>query len=77
MADSRIRAHLVIDMDLCVGHGRCSALAPDLVALDELGEPVVVPGGVDVDHLDAARLAVTNCPEGAIHLELEGVPRDV
>jgi len=74
MADSRIRAHLVIDMDLCVGHARCSALAPDLVALDELGAPAVEPGGVDAAHLDAARLAVNNCPEGAIRLEPGGVP---
>ena len=60
---------LSIDMDLCVGHGRCHALVPELVGMDEVGDPVVLgTGDVSEAQLERARLAVANCPEGAIRL---------
>lgn len=56
-----------VDPDLCEGHNRCFALAPDLFEVDDYGlsralNDGVVPGGRE----DEARLAVDNCPEFAI-----------
>jgi len=57
---------LRVDMDLCVGHGRCYALAPDLFGEDERGYCVLLRDTVPPDLADQARLAEQNCPEGAI-----------
>jgi len=61
---------VTIDPDRCQGHGRCFTIAPDLFDSDDLGSGVVlgdgdVPAGAD----QRARLAVANCPEGAVALE--------
>lgn len=55
--------------DLCQGHNRCYALAPELFDVDDLGTAVVRgDGSVPDDLADKARLAVANCPEYAIAL---------
>ena len=56
-----------VDPDLCEGHNRCFALAPDLFEVDDYGlsralNEGVVPPGLE----EKARLAVDNCPEFAI-----------
>ncbi|HTK60955.1 MAG TPA: ferredoxin [Pseudonocardia sp.] len=59
--------HVELDRDICAGHGLCSAVAPDLIDIDDDGYPVIgdpVPG----DQLEAARDAVTACPEQALKL---------
>jgi ferredoxin len=54
----------------CSGHGRCYAVAPDLLAADEngfvtiRGEAVDVPAGSEA----VARDAAAWCPESAIEL---------
>lgn len=59
-----------VDQALCVGHNRCVALAPDLFNIDDegyasaAGDGIVPPG-----RLEAAELAVDNCPEQAIILD--------
>ena len=59
-----------IDHEMCTGHGRCYALAPELFEADDEGYGQVtdatgtVPSGLE----DAARRAVSNCPERAITL---------
>jgi ferredoxin len=63
---------VVVDADLCVGHGRCYALAPDVFGTDDYGHAVVLVE--DVDDADAAlvaqaRTGVDNCPERAISVE--------
>jgi ferredoxin len=61
---------ILIDPDLCTGHGRCYALAPDVFEADDdgfsvpRGEPFEVPAG----RADGARLGADSCPEGAINL---------
>jgi ferredoxin len=59
-----------VDPDRCQGHNRCYALAPELFAVDDLGNASAagdgtVPSGLE----ERARLAVANCPEYAISLE--------
>jgi ferredoxin len=61
---------LVIDAELCTGHGRCYALAPDVVDADDRGlGVVVVTGELEGDLLAQAERAVLNCPERAISFE--------
>jgi len=60
---------IVLDSDLCTGHGRCYSLAPELFDADDEGHSVVlateVPDGLE----SQARLAAQNCPERCITIE--------
>lgn len=59
-----------IDQARCQGHGRCYALAPQLVEADDIGNGRELGGGtVPADLEAAARRAVDNCPEQAVILE--------
>jgi ferredoxin len=60
---------LRVDLELCVGHGRCYALAPDLFGEDERGHCVLLQATPPPELADQARLAEQNCPEGAIVVE--------
>ena len=58
-----------IDADLCTGHARCAALAPDLFTDDDRGYGVVIGDGVvATEFVDQATRAVAACPERAITL---------
>ena len=58
---------LTVDFDRCMGHGRCYAVAPDLLTYDEEGFVTIRGQTIDVpdDQLEAAREAVESCPEQA------------
>jgi ferredoxin len=57
---------LVVRRDMCVGHGRCHAEAPQLFDLDEMGYcqqgELEVPPELEA----AARRGAASCPERAI-----------
>jgi ferredoxin len=56
-----------VDQKCCQGHSRCFALAPELFDIDDYGLSSVRGDGVVApEHEAAARLAVSNCPEGAV-----------
>jgi ferredoxin len=58
-----------VDTELCQGHNRCYALAPELFDVDDYGTAMVVGDGtVPPDLKEKAELAVANCPEYAIKL---------
>jgi ferredoxin len=58
-----------VDKELCVGHGRCYDVAPELFEDDEQGYAVVRGDGtVPQGQAEAARLAVRLCPERAVTL---------
>ena len=61
---------LSIDDESCQGHGRCAAILPERINLDELGYPLIADGAAAVHDTDLARAegAVDNCPERAISL---------
>jgi ferredoxin len=64
---TRLRLH--VDRDRCQGHARCAVLAPELFALDELGNSHEIGDGRVPPALAAkARLAQANCPELAVYL---------
>ena len=60
---------IVLDPELCTGHGRCYSLAPELFDTDDEGHSVLlapqVPDGLE----SQAWLAAQNCPERAIAIE--------
>ena len=61
-----------IDKDMCSGHARCNAAAPDVFPLDDLGYVAIdgtldIPAGMEKQ----ARNGVAACPERALTL-LEG-----
>jgi ferredoxin len=58
-----------VDPDLCVGHGRCYVLAPDVFAPDDFGHCEIMTPDVDGALADQARIGAENCPERAISLE--------
>lgn len=60
---------LSVDKDLCVAHGRCYDVAPELLEDDEDGYAIVNgDGSVPPGQAEAARLAVRLCPERAVTL---------
>ena len=59
-----------VDPELCQGHNRCYAIAPELFDVDDYGYASEVGDGEVPPGLEEkARLAVANCPEQAISLE--------
>jgi ferredoxin len=60
---------IVLDSELCVGHGRCYTLAPDLFDADERGHCVVRVTEVPPELAGDARTGVANCPERALQIE--------
>lgn len=60
---------IVLDPELCTGHGRCYSLAPSVFEPDDLGHCVVVLAEPAAEQQDAARVAVASCPEEALSIE--------
>jgi ferredoxin len=62
---------LLVDGNLCTGHGRCYALAPEVFSADDEGYSKVRDTIIDVapEHAEAARFGMGSCPEGAISIE--------
>ncbi|HUQ40515.1 MAG TPA: ferredoxin [Acidimicrobiales bacterium] len=59
-----------IDQDRCEGHGRCYALAPQVIEPDEIGNGREIgDGDVPPEHEVAVRKAAANCPELAVIIE--------
>ena len=61
--------HVTVDMALCVGHGRCYELAPEVFGEDESGYCVLLRETVPESLAGQARSGEANCPEGAIRVD--------
>lgn len=60
---------VVVDLDLCQGHGQCVIVAPEIFDIDEEGYAVVInerPGDVLQPKLQSA---INRCPAEAIKIE--------
>ena len=66
---SRLMVKVRVDADLCVGHGRCYVLAPDVFGTDEFGHCIVLEEQVSDALAADARVGADNCPEQAITIE--------
>jgi len=63
---------VTVDPDRCQGHSRCYSLVPEVFDTDDFGTSTVKGDGtVPAELEDRVRLAVANCPEGAISLSEE------
>jgi ferredoxin len=62
-------ARVRVDLDKCVGHGRCYVLAPEVFGEDERGYCVISRAELPAELESAARLGADNCPEHAITVE--------
>ena len=61
-----------VDADLCVGHGRCYVLGPDVFGSDDFGHCVILEEQPTGALAAQARLGAENCPEQAISIETPG-----
>lgn len=64
------RVRLRLDVDACVGHGRCYALAPEIYLPDDLGHCEIVSDTVEGAAAERARRAAAACPERALTVEV-------
>lgn len=68
---------VVANLDLCQGHARCEDLCPQVFATDAVEGKVVVANPTFPPELEEkVRLAVRNCPEGALRISRQR-PADV
>ena len=58
---------VAVDEDRCAGHGMCLTLCPEVFDMTGDGWAVATPGDVPTEFETAAREAIDNCPERAIH----------
>ncbi|MCH2171736.1 ferredoxin [Myxococcota bacterium] len=63
-----------VDQKLCVGHGRCYELAPEVYDEDERGHCRLVASSVAPELVASAQRGAVNCPEHAIRVEEEVDP---
>ena len=61
---------MTVDSELCMGHGRCYRLMPDLLSSDDEGFVTIRDQTIEVpaDQWELAEEAVGTCPEEAISL---------
>ena len=62
-----------VEPEVCVGHGRCYELSPDVFGEDERGRCLIEREEVPPDLMQQARAGASACPEKAITI-LEDSP---
>jgi ferredoxin len=60
---------LVVNPIMCVGHGLCAELAPEWIALDDWGYPMIKPDAVPPKLRDHIERAIDACPTLALQLQ--------
>lgn len=60
---------VIANHELCQGHARCEDLCPQVFATDAVeGKVVIANPEVPPELEEKVRLAVRNCPEGALRI---------
>lgn len=67
---------LRVDPVTCDAFGYCAELLPERIWLDEWGYPVIDPGPLPPELVEAAEAAVRMCPRRALHLDPTPAPSD-
>ncbi|MCP1470362.1 ferredoxin [Sphingobium sp. OAS761] len=58
-----------VNLNVCQGHARCEDICPEVFGTDAVeGKCVIHQPDVPPELEDKARLAVRNCPEGALRI---------
>jgi len=60
---------IIVDRDLCQGHGVCCEEAAEVFRLDAAGELEVLQERPPEELRDGVKRAVKHCPTGALRLE--------
>jgi ferredoxin len=60
---------LRVDPVACDGFGHCAELAPEFIALDEWGYPILSPAPIPKEYQKIAEMAVNQCPRRALLFE--------
>ncbi|MGW8203741.1 ferredoxin [Sphingomonas bisphenolicum] len=61
--------YVVANMNICQGHARCEDICPEIFSTDDNeGKVVIAQSEFPDDLLEKVRLAVRNCPEGALRI---------
>ncbi len=69
--DEHVR--VLVDIARCQGHARCEDICPEVFATDAVeGKCVIADPQVPPGLEDKVRLAVRNCPEGALRVAGDG-----
>lgn len=64
---------VVVDLARCQGHARCENLCPQVFATDAVeGKCVIANPEFPPELEERVRLAVRNCPEGALRIAKSG-----
>ena len=69
---------LRVSAELCMGHGRCYALAPEVYAPDDEGYNSARGETIEVadEHAQSGARGARGCPEGAIEIVEDGATRE-
>lgn len=60
---------VVANMAACQGHARCEDLCPEVFSTDAFeGKVVIDTPDIPAELEDKVRLAIRNCPEGALRI---------
>lgn len=60
---------VIVDLERCQGHARCEDICPEIFATDPIeGKCVIRQPQVSLALEQQVRLAIRNCPEGALRL---------
>ena len=62
---------VVVDRDLCQGHGVCESEAPGVFAVSKAGELTLVEPSPPPELAEQVAQAVRFCPTGALRIEEE------
>ncbi|MGW9551889.1 ferredoxin [Citricoccus zhacaiensis] len=60
---------VVVDWDLCEGHGQCEYAAPDVFTINDDGDLEVLNETPGEDHRKDVEQAVRRCPVRALSIE--------
>ena len=60
---------VIVDDEVCTGHGRCYSLAPDVFDADDAGHCRVLHSELPESLIEQAKLGEASCPESAIRIE--------
>lgn len=60
---------VLVNLDVCQGHARCEDICPEVFSTDAVeGKAVINQPEVPPEFEEKVRLAIRNCPEGALRV---------
>lgn len=60
---------IVVDLDLCQGHGTCAGEAPEVFSVSSSGELTILQPEPPEELRPRVQMAVTYCPTHALRIE--------